>query len=207
MQVQLIKSNNIIEDLEIPVDKIQFEMNPKYISLLTRVKLQNSTQGTKSTKGRSEVNGRSAKPYRQKGTGRARQGSTKAPHFRGGGVAHGPKPITKRLNLNKKFKTKVLKYLILNYILNKKLILIDLNIESKELKNRINQLTNKITSSSNSKYLLIYSVESKENVLKVRNIDNLFLLSYNSLAPEFLLNYDKIFVDNLLYQRLIDIVS
>lgn len=207
MQIQLIKSNNLVENLDIPVDKTQFEINPKYISLLTRVKLQNSAQGTKSTKGRSEVKGRSAKPYRQKGTGRARQGSTKAPHFRGGGVAHGPKPITKRLNLNKKFKAKILKSLILNYVLNKNLILIDLNIESKELKNIINELSNNITSSSNPKYLLIYSVESKENVLKVRNIDNLFLLSYNSLAPEFLLNYDKILVDNLLYQKLIDIIN
>lgn len=207
MQIQLIKSNNVVEDLEIPIDKTQIEINPKYISLLTRVKLQNSTQGTKNTKGRSEVNGRSAKPYRQKGTGRARQGSTKAPHFRGGGVAHGPKPITKRLNLNKKFKANVLKSLILNYVLNKNLILIDLNIESKELRNIINKLTNNANSSSKQKNLLIYSVENKNNVLKVRNIDNLFLLSYNSLAPEFLLDYSKIFVDNLLYQKLVDIIS
>ena len=65
---------------------------------------QNQSQGTRSTKTRAEVSGGGAKPYRQKGTGRARQGSNRAPHYEGGGIVHGPKPHRARQTLPKRMR-------------------------------------------------------------------------------------------------------
>lgn len=194
MVVKLIKSN-AIEDVDISIPENDVNLNPFHIALLVRLKNQNATQGTKNTKGRSDVRGRSAKPYRQKGTGRARQGSTKAPHFRGGGVAHGPHPKLKRLKLNRKLKNNLLKNIIRYYALNQNLFFIDLDIDSKAIRNYLN----------GDKALLIYSIENKDKLIKARNLENLKILSYNSMSPEFLLDYHRLYFDNMLYDNLVDL--
>lgn len=88
-----------------------FGITPNTVAMHTAVVnyLANQRQGTQSTKTRAEVSGGGKKPWRQKGTGRARQGSTRAPHFRHGGIAFGPKPRDYRFSLNKKFKRLAMK--------------------------------------------------------------------------------------------------
>lgn len=77
---------------ELPDEIFGIEPNTAVMHQVVTAQLANRRAGTHSTKGRAEVSGGGAKPWRQKGTGRARQGSIRAPHWRGGGVAHGPKP-------------------------------------------------------------------------------------------------------------------
>src|SRR5215470_15402916 len=78
--------------VELPDDLFGIEPNVGVMHQVVTAQLAAARSGTHNTKGRSEVSGGGAKPWRQKGTGRARQGSIRSPHWRGGGVAHGPKP-------------------------------------------------------------------------------------------------------------------
>lgn len=97
--------------------------------------LANQRQGTQSTKTRTEVKGGGKKPWRQKGTGRARQGSIRAPQWTGGGVALGPKPRSYRFAINKKLRRVALKSALSSKLANNKIIVIDdLKVESAKTK-------------------------------------------------------------------------
>src|SRR6201993_254896 len=85
----------------------------------------NNRQGTRSTKTRGEVSGGGRKPWRQKGTGRARQGSTRAPHWMGGGVAHGPKPRSYEVRVNKKMRRLALRSALSDAAKSGKLAVVD----------------------------------------------------------------------------------
>ena len=78
--------------VELPADIFDREVSIALMHQVVNAQLAGARQGTHSTKTRSEVRGGGRKPYRQKGTGRARQGSIRAPHYTGGGISHGPKP-------------------------------------------------------------------------------------------------------------------
>src|SRR5437763_12022412 len=89
-------------DVELPDDLFGIEPNVAVMHQVVTAQLAHKRAGTHSTKTRAEVAGGGAKPWRQKGTGRARQGSIRAPQWRGGGVAHGPKPRDYTKKVNKK---------------------------------------------------------------------------------------------------------
>ena len=91
-----------VEQITLAKDVFGADINTYLIHAVATAQANNARQGTKSTLTRSEVRGHAAKPYRQKGTGRARQGSTKGPHFDGGGVAFAPKPRDFSTKVNKK---------------------------------------------------------------------------------------------------------
>ena len=97
--------------------------------------LANQRQGTQSTKTRSEVRGGGRKPWRQKGTGRARQGSIRAPQWIKGGIALGPKPRSYRYSLNKKEKQLAIKSVLSSKVLEKELTVVD-KLELKEIKTK-----------------------------------------------------------------------
>ena len=92
------------------------EVNPRGFSVWVRVLLQNWRQGTLGVKGRSEVSFSNKKPWKQKGTGRARAGSARSPLWRGGGVIFGPQPRTRTLRISKKLKKDVLNSLFWKYL-------------------------------------------------------------------------------------------
>jgi large subunit ribosomal protein L4 len=94
---------------DLPADVFDVELNVPLIHQVVVAQLAAARQGTASTKTRAEVRGGGKKPYRQKGTGRARQGSTRAPQFAGGGVVHGPKPRTYDQRTPKKMKAAALR--------------------------------------------------------------------------------------------------
>jgi large subunit ribosomal protein L4 len=94
---------------DLPADVFDVELNVPLIHQVVVAQLAAARQGTASTKTRAEVRGGGKKPYRQKGTGRARQGSTRAPQFAGGGVVHGPKPRTYDQRTPKKMKVAALR--------------------------------------------------------------------------------------------------
>ena len=97
--------------------------------------LANQRQGTQSTKTRSEVSGGGRKPWRQKGTGRARQGSIRAPHWVGGGVALGPKPRSYNYTVNKKEKQLAIKSMLSSKVLENELVVVE-SLPLKEIKTK-----------------------------------------------------------------------
>jgi large subunit ribosomal protein L4 len=114
-----------------------FGIEPNIAAVHAAVKnhLANKRQGTQSTLTRAEVRGGGAKPYRQKGTGRARQGSIRAPHYKHGGVAFAPKPRSYRYPLNKKLKRLALKSALSLKASNDSIIVVD-NLKMDEIKTK-----------------------------------------------------------------------
>ena len=108
------------------------DINEAVLHAATRAYLLNQRQGTQSTLTRTEVSGGGKKPWRQKGTGRARQGSTRAPQWTHGGVALGPKPRSYRTDLNKKTKRVALYSALSAKVANNNLIVVD-KIEAEEI--------------------------------------------------------------------------
>ncbi len=111
------------------------EVNEHLVHLAVVQQLANKRQGTQKAKTRSEVSGGGKKPWRQKGTGHARQGSTRAPHFTGGGVVFAPTPRDYSFKLNKKEKRAALKSALTNAVVENKLIVVD-ELKFEEIKTK-----------------------------------------------------------------------
>ncbi len=137
-------------------------------------------QGTHSTKTRSEVRGGGRKPWRQKGTGRARQGSIRSPQWPGGGIVFGPKPRTYNKKMNKKERVLAIKSALSYKYQDKEIIVLDnLNIETNKTKDMLNLLQ----AIKAEKNILIVVKELTDNViLSTRNIANVVLLQSNEIS-------------------------
>jgi large subunit ribosomal protein L4 len=158
---------------------------------------ESQRQGTVSTKTRSEVRGGGRKPWRQKGTGRARAGSNRSPLWKGGGVTFGPKPRDLSLKLNKKERRLALQTLIYN---KKNQILIIENLESEIQEPKTKTFTKVCTDCGinlNKKVLVV--VEKKTSALKLatQNIQNVELISASSLNTFSLLKAKQIILTPL----------
>ena len=154
--------------------------------------LANQRQGTQSTLTRTEVRGGGRKPWRQKGTGHARQGSIRAPQWVGGGVAIGPKPRSYRLAMNKKMKRLALKSAFSSKVLDNNLIVVD-KIEMNEFKTKT--IVNMLGALGVEKKALIVLAENNEMVVKsASNIPGVKTASVNTLNVYDIVNYDKFIV-------------
>ena len=144
------------------------EVNEHLVHMAVVQQLANNRQGTQKAKTRSEVSGGGRKPWRQKGTGHARQGSTRSPQWTGGGVVFAPTPRDYSFKLNKKEKRAALKSAITDKVQSNKLIVIDElkfdEIKTKSFKNVLDNL--KI----NSKSLVVLNEKDEKVVLSARNI-------------------------------------
>ena len=141
--------------------------------------LANRRQGTKSTKTRSEVRGGGRKPWRQKGTGRARQGSTRSPQWTGGGVVFAPKPRDFSFRLNKKLKRLALKSVLTNKLNDEKLIVLD-KLELPEIKTKA--MVNVCSNLDLDKALVVIeSPENKNVILSARNIPHIKTAYVNTI--------------------------
>ncbi|HID06425.1 MAG TPA: 50S ribosomal protein L4, partial [Armatimonadetes bacterium] len=109
----------------IPDEWLNVKINKALIHQVIVAHLANRRQGTHSTKGRSEVRGGGRKPWPQKGTGRARHGSIRAPQWRGGGVVHGPKPLDWDQKVNKRMRRQAIRYAWVDKIRSGNVILLD----------------------------------------------------------------------------------
>lgn len=130
--------------------------------------LANQRQGNQSTKTRAEVSGGGRKPWRQKGTGRARQGSTRAPHFRHGGVAFGPKPRDYRFSLNKKLKRLAMKSALSSKAAEGSIIVLD-TLALEEIKTKTMAEILSAVGFKNKALLVMPEVDEKV-LLSARNI-------------------------------------
>lgn len=167
-----------------PNDQVVYE----HINLF----MANRRQGTHATKNRSEVSGGGRKPYRQKGTGNARQGSIRAPHYRHGGIVFGPVPRDYSKKMNKKEKRLALKSALSYKVLDKELVVIDnINFETNKTKEMVSLLENlKLT---NNKVLVCVNELTDNICLAARNLANVKIV-----LPSEVNTFDVVSCDNLL---------
>ena len=124
-----------VSDIELNESIFGIEPNEAIVHSVLVNYLANQRQGTQSTKTRSEVSGGGRKPWRQKGTGRARQGSIRAPQWVKGGIALGPKPRTYKYRVNKKERQLAIKSVLSSKVLENNLVVVD-KVEMKEMKTK-----------------------------------------------------------------------
>lgn len=154
--------------------------------------LANQRQGTQSTKTRSEVSGGGRKPWRQKGTGRARQGSIRAPQWIKGGIALGPKPRSYTYRVNKKEKRLAIKSVLSSKVLENQLVVID-KLPFKEIKTK--QMVNVLEKNKVEGKTLIMLPEKNEAVQKsARNIEGVKTTLVNTINVYDLLKYNKLVI-------------
>ena len=145
-------------------------------------------QGTADTKTRSEVSGGGRKPWKQKGTGRARQGSTRAPHWPGGGIVFGPHPRSYSKKMNKKERRLALKSALSYKVIGSELVIVDsLNIADGKTKTMVNILNDL---KLNGNILLVVESLNENIVLATRNLPNVILLEASEINT-----YDVISAD------------
>ena len=152
-------------------------------------------QGTASTKTRAEVRGGGRKPFRQKGTGRARQGSTRAPHMVGGGVVHGPKPRDYVKKVNKKVRKLALRYALATKINEGNLIVLDdFALETPKTKTFVKFA--KTLDFAGQKQLFVVNDFTEDRdynlYMSVRNIEKTFVLDSRELRIFWLIKQDKV---------------
>ncbi len=169
-----------VEKIDLSDEVFGFKPNKEVLKQYIRVYQANQRQGTSSTKTRSEVSGGGVKPWRQKGTGRARHGSIRSPIWVGGGVAHGPKPKSWRLSLNKSTKKNALKSALSQRMSEKKIIVLDnVKIDKPSTKDLIGALKKLKVE---GKTLLVWIGKSENLIKSVRNIPGIFLVNAGSLG-------------------------
>lgn len=145
-------------------------------------------QGTHKTKTRSEVRGGGRKPWRQKGTGRARQGSIRSPQWRGGGVAFGPSPRSYNVKVNKKVVKLAFKSLLSDKFVNNNLVVVDkIVLEDFKTKSFVNVLNNL---NANGKIVVITNEEDFNLFTASRNIPNVYVQTKSHLSVYDLINAD-----------------
>ena len=151
----------------------------------------NQRQGTAATKTRSEVSGGGIKPWKQKGTGRARQGSIRAPHWVGGGVVFGPHPRSFAKKMNRKERRLALKSALSYKVIESEMIVVDsFNMETPKTKEALTALSNLKV---DKKILLVVDELNDNVILATRNIKEIVLLEANEINT-----YDIIAADNMI---------
>ena len=154
--------------------------------------LANQRQGTQSTKTRAEVRGGGRKPWRQKGTGRARQGSIRAPQWIKGGIALGPKPRSYKYQVNKKEKRLAIKSCLSSKVLENQLVVVD-SLPFKEIKTK--EMAKTLTNLKVEGKTLILLPEKNETVQKsARNIEGVKTTLVNTINVYDLLKYNNLVV-------------
>tara|TARA_Y200000002_G_scaffold381072_1_gene394086 strand:- start:420 stop:1043 length:624 start_codon:yes stop_codon:yes gene_type:complete len=167
---------------------------PDLIHQYIRYQNAKSRQGSHKTKNRSEVSGRSKKPFSQKGTGNARQGSNKPPNFRGGAVSMGPQNRDHSFSLNKKEKKLALKSALSSKLTDDKVVIIDTfeikSFKTKELHSDLKQFDYKSA-------LFIYSENGIDKNFKLAsaNIPRISILNQKGINVKDLITFDKIFIE------------
>ena len=165
------------------------EVNEHLVHMAVVSQLANNRQGTQKAKTRSEVSGGGRKPWRQKGTGHARQGSTRAPQWTGGGVVFAPVPRDYSFKMNKKEKAAAMKSALTSRVEENKFIVIDeINFEEAKTKNFANILKNLDV----SKALVVLEDDNKNAELSARNIADVKTAKTNTINVYDILKYNTV---------------
>lgn len=182
---------NQVGEIELNDAVFGVDVNEHLVHMAVVNQLANKRQGTQSAKTRSEVRGGGKKPWRQKGTGHARQGSIRAPQWTGGGVVFAPKPRDYSFKMNKKEKRLALKSALTSRVLENKLIVID-EISLDEIKTKKFQAV--LNNLKVDKALVVLNEKNDNVVLSARNIPNVKTALINSINVYDILKYNTMIV-------------
>ena len=167
------------------------EVNEHLVHMAVVQQLANNRQGTQKAKTRSEVSGGGRKPWRQKGTGHARQGSTRAPQWTGGGMVFAPVPRDYTIRLNKKEKRAALKSVLTSKVQENKFIVVD-ELKFDEIKT--NAMKNVLANLKADKALVILNDNDQNVVLSARNIEGVETALTNTINVFDLLKHNTVVV-------------
>ncbi len=174
----------VVETMELSDDIFGIEVNKTAMHMVVRNILSNKRQGTQSTLTRSEVRGGGRKPYRQKGTGRARQGSTRSPQWYKGGVVFAPKPRSYRFSVNKKVRRIALKSALSDKLaLGNSIVIETLNLEAPLGNLKVD-----------TKALIVTDGLNRNVYLSARNIQGVAAASAQNINVYDILKYEKFIV-------------
>lgn len=185
------KEGKQVGDIQLNDEVFAVEVNQYAMHQVVVALLANKRQGTQSAKTRSEVRGGGIKPWRQKGTGRARQGSIRAPQWIKGGVVFAPKPRDYRMSIPKTMRRVAITSALTSKVLDNNMIVLEsLELAAPKTKEMVNVLN-----AFEAKKTLIVTAESNENVYKsARNIQGVAVLPVNNINVYDLLKFEKLII-------------
>lgn len=169
------------------------EPNKTVLHEVLTAELAAARQGTAATKTRAMVRGGGRKPFKQKGTGRARQGSIRAPHMVGGGVTFGPQPRSYEKKVNKKVRNLALRSALSVKVANNEVVVLDGAVEAPKTKTIVN-LVNKIDAKQKQLFVVndLTDVNDYNLYLSARNLENAVILQPNEIGVYWLLKQEKV---------------
>ena len=179
-----------VSDVELAEAIFGIEPNEAIVHSVLVNYLANQRQGTQSTKTRAEVRGGGRKPWRQKGTGRARQGSIRAPQWVKGGIALGPKPRSYKYTVNKKERRLAIKSLLSSKVLEKELTVVD-KLELAEIKTKT-MVKALADLKVEGKTLIVLKKNNKNVLMSARNIEGVKTITLNNINVFDLLKYNNL---------------
>ena len=185
------KEANKVGDIQLNDQIFAVEVNADAMHQVVVAQLANKRQGTQSAKTRAEVRGGGIKPWRQKGTGRARQGSIRAPQWIKGGVVFAPKPRDYRMSIPKTMRRVAITSALTSKVADNNMIVLEsLELAAPKTKEMVNVLN-----AFEAKKTLIVTAESNENVYKsARNIQGVAVLPVNNINVYDLLKFEKLII-------------
>ena len=193
-----------VDKLEINDNVFGVEINEHLVHLAVVSQLANGRQGTQSAKTRSEVSGGGRKPWRQKGTGHARQGSTRSPQWTGGGVVFAPKPRDYSFKMNKKEKRIALLSALSSKVADNKIVVLDaFNLDEVKTKKFAEVMSNLKV----DKALVVIEGENKNVVLSGRNIPTVKVSATNEINTYDVLKYETLVVTKAAVEKLEEVYA
>ena len=197
--------NEAVKDMEVSDSIWNVEVNEVVLSEAIKLQLASLRQGTHDTKDRSEVSGGGKKPWRQKGTGRARQGSTRAPHWPGGGIVFGPTPRDHGFKMNKKERRLAIKSALSDKYQTNALTVVDsLEVSTPKTKDLLSTLN---TLGLNGKTLIVTDGENGNVCLASRNASNLHIIEPTSVNVLDLVGADNVLIDEASVNKIEEVLK
>ena len=186
------QAGEAVEQLELSEQVFGVTPNVAVLHQVVTAQLVNRRQGTASTKTRSEVSGGNRKPYKQKGTGNARQGSTRSPQFRHGGVVFGPKPRVYHHDVPKKMRRLAIRSALSDKVANESLIVVDkLALETPRTRDML-EILGKLPANEGKRVLMMLPQRDENVVLSARNIPTAKVQHVSSINVVELLKHDYV---------------
>ncbi len=187
----LNKAGEKVGDIQLNENVFGAEISEAAVHQVVVALLANKRQGTQSAKTRAEVSGGGIKPWRQKGTGRARQGSIRSPQWIHGGIVFAPKPRDYRMSIPKSMKRTAMKSVLTSKVQeNEIFVLEDLSFETPKTKEAVAMFN-----ALNVKKALVVVAESNENAYKsIRNIQGVAVVPVNNINVYYLLKYENLII-------------
>ncbi|MDD7363811.1 MAG: 50S ribosomal protein L4 [Peptoniphilus sp.] len=197
---------NSVEEIELADDIFNVEINEHAVYLVVKNILANRRQGTQSAKTRAEVRGGGRKPWRQKGTGRARQGSIRSPQWRGGGVVFAAKPRSYRYTTPKKVRRLAMKSVLTSKVQEDELIVVDkFAMDAPKTKDMVKSLK---ALGARDKALVVTSGEDDKNImLSARNIQNVETATVGTMNVYDILKYDSLILTKDALDKLVEVYN